>query len=57
MKNRLLKEGKWTSILGVAIIIVAISVWSLGKVDATEAMLVATFGAGFLAIKDKHIGL
>ena len=57
MKNRLIKEGKWTSLFGVLIIVAAITSWFIGKTDATEALLIAGFGSGFLAIKDKHIGL
>ena len=50
-------KGKITSILGVATIIVAIVLLSFKVIDATEFVLVGGFGAGLIAIKDKHIGL
>lgn len=57
MKNRILKEGKYTTILGLLIIIASVTAWLMDKVSVTEVMTICTFASGLFVVKDRHIGL
>jgi hypothetical protein len=57
MKNRLFKEGLITTILGLAIIVVAVLAWAFSDAPASEAAIISGIGTGLLFLKDKHIGI
>ena len=57
MKNRLLKEGLITTIVGVVVILVAVFTWMLTEKNATEAAIIAGIGSGLLILKDKEVGI
>jgi hypothetical protein len=57
MKNRLLKEGKLTSLMGALIVIAVFVMWYQQKISATEAAMIIPLSFVFFGIKDKHIGL
>lgn len=57
MKNRLLKEGIVTTVLGVAILGFAGYMFASGKATNNEAIVWAGYGFIFLRSKDSILGI
>ena len=57
MLNRLFKEGIITTLLGLAIILIAVLTWVFTEKHATEVSVIAGIGTGLLFLKDKHLRL
>lgn len=57
MVDRLFKSGLITTIIGLAIILVAVITWSFSDVEATEAVIIAGIGSGLLFVKDEQVGI
>lgn len=57
MKNRLLRKGMITTMLGVSILGASFAMWMTGKASQNESMLMIGIGLIFLRSKDSLIGI
>ena len=57
MIDRLFKSGLITTLIGLAVILVAVFTWVFSDVAATEVVVIAGIGSGLLFVKDEQVGI
>lgn len=57
MIDRLFKSGLITTLIGLAVILVAVFTWVFSDVPATEVVVIAGIGSGLLFVKDEQVGI